>query len=316
MTSAAGPDDRGEALRRAVRLEWVTLAFVISAVTLVYLVMGSSQAMRTAWIEDILALVPPVAFLVASRVARKPATANHPFGFHRASAVGHLVAGTALFGVGAFLVYDSAVDLLSGEHPPISTVVVLGQPVWQGWLMVAAMVYTAIVPAVLGRMKLRLAPVVNDKVLYADADMNKADWLTAVAAILGVLGIGVGLWWADAVAALVISTSVLKDGVGNMRGAVRDLMDARATTVDHSEPLPLIRPIEDAVAGPPWVADSHVRVRDMGRAVHVEAFVVPDGGYLPSPEDLAALREHVLDLDEAVIDVVVMPVRELPAPAG
>ncbi len=31
-------------------------------------------------------------------------------------------------------------------------------------------------------------------------EMNRADWLTAGAAILGVAGIGVGLWWADAVA--------------------------------------------------------------------------------------------------------------------
>ena len=41
--------------------------------------------------------------------------------------------------------------------------------------------------------------------LYADAKMNKADWLTATAAMVGVVGIGVGLWWVDAVAAIAIS---------------------------------------------------------------------------------------------------------------
>ncbi|HRL81685.1 MAG TPA: hypothetical protein PLK46_15340, partial [Propioniciclava sp.] len=29
----------------------------------------------------------------------------------------------------------------------------------------------------------------HDKVLYADADMNKADWLTAAGSIVGILGI-------------------------------------------------------------------------------------------------------------------------------
>jgi divalent metal cation (Fe/Co/Zn/Cd) transporter len=30
--------------------------------------------------------------------------------------------------------------------------------------------------------------------LFADAQMNKADWLTAVAAMVGVMGIGFGIW--------------------------------------------------------------------------------------------------------------------------
>src|SRR3712207_8877927 len=34
---------------------------------------------------------------------------------------------------------------------------------------------------------------------------------TAVGAIVGVLGIGLGFWWADAVAALLISGSILQD---------------------------------------------------------------------------------------------------------
>ena len=61
----------------------------------------------------------------------------------------------------------------------------------------------------LGRAKMKLAQKLHDKVLYADADMNKADWMTAVAAMVGVAGIGIGLWWADSVAALVISASIL-----------------------------------------------------------------------------------------------------------
>lgn len=36
----------------------------------------------------------------------------------------------------------------------------------------------------------------HDKVLHADAKMNKADWMTAAAALVGVLGIGLGWWWA------------------------------------------------------------------------------------------------------------------------
>lgn len=40
-------------------------------------------------------------------------------------------------------------------------------------------VYTAVGPFILGRMKQRPAEPLHDRVLLADADMQKADWLTA-----------------------------------------------------------------------------------------------------------------------------------------
>ena len=82
----------------------------------------------------------------------------------------------------------------------------------------------------LGRAKLKLSETLHDKVLYADADMNKADWTTGVAAIAGIVGIGIGWWWADSVAALLISLSIVRDGLRNLKGAVAALMDTRART--------------------------------------------------------------------------------------
>ena len=79
--------------------------------------------------------------------------------------------------------------------------------------MELALLYSA-VPAI-GRMK--LARELHDKVLFADAKINKADWLTAVAGMAGVLGIGLRLWWADAAAAAVISIDIVHDGFANLR---------------------------------------------------------------------------------------------------
>ena len=59
------PQDQADALRRAVRLEWITIGFTSVTIVLVALVVGNSQAMKTAWIEDMLSLIPQIAFLVA-----------------------------------------------------------------------------------------------------------------------------------------------------------------------------------------------------------------------------------------------------------
>ena len=89
--------------------------------------------------------------------------------------------------------------------------------------MVAVMALSCVGPVILGRMKTAPAAALHDKVLFADSDMNRADWKTGIATIVGVLGIGVGLWWADAVAALVVSVSILRDGWANVRGAIEGL---------------------------------------------------------------------------------------------
>lgn len=317
MTAAFGttelPEEQERALRRAVRLAWLTLAFLATAVTVMYVVMGSSQAMRTAWAEDLLSLIPPIAFLVAVCVTRRRPSPAHPYGYHRSVGVGHLVAGTALLTMGLLLVWESVSGLLAQEHPPVGVMVVLGQPVWSGWLMIAALAYTAVPPVLLGRAKLPLAATLHDRVLHADADMNRADWMTAVAGIVGVLGIGVGLWWADSAAALVIALSILKDGVTNVRTAVRALMDARATTVDGSDVHPLVARVEERLAAEPWVREGGVRLRDEGHVFHVECFVVPRDGVTPAVDDLADLGGAVSALDWKLRDVVVAPVAALPA---
>ena len=284
---------------------------MLTCVTVVFATAGGSQAMKTAWVEDALALIPPLAFLVAVRRARARPDADHPYGFHRSTGVGHLTAAVALLAVGLLLIEDSAMSLLRAEHPPIGTVHLLGQTFWAGWLMVAAMVYTGVGPFVLGRLKLPLSEQLHDKVLHADAAMQKADWMTAAGTIVGVLGIGVGLWWADAGAALLISLSIVRDGWTNLQHATTALMDQRARTYDDSEPHPLTRQVDVALAGLDWVADSRSRVRDQGHVFHVESFVRPAGA-APTLDQLEDAVQVLRDLDWKINDVVVMPVRDLP----
>ena len=306
------PRGQADALRRAKRLEVVTVVYMLTCVAVVFATAGSSQAMKTAWVEDALALVPPLAFLVAVRLGRRRPTADHPYGFHRATGIGHLTAAIALLAVGLLLAVESAMSLLRAEHPPIGTVQLFGHTFWAGWLMVAAMVYTGIGPLVLGRMKLPLAEELHDKVLYADADMQKADWMTAAGTIAGVLGIGAGLWWADAGAALLISLSIVRDGWTNLHYATTALMDERARTYDDAHPHPLTRRVDEVLAGLPWVEDSRSRVRDQGHVFHVEAFVRPAGGATPTLAQLEEAVDVLRGLDWKVHDVVVMPVRDLP----
>ncbi|MFJ6654339.1 cation transporter [Microbacterium sp. NPDC091313] len=310
------PPERQETLRRAIRLEWWSLVFLAVTIAVMALVVGSSQAMRAAWIEDMLSLAPPLAFLVSTHVMRRLPTKKYPYGFFRSVGVGHLVAGVALFGMGAFLIVESLSTLLRGERPPIGSVVLFGQSVWLGWLMITVMALTIPLPIWFGRVKMRLAQELHDKVLYADADMNKADWQTAVGSIVGVLGIGLGLWWMDAAAAIFIAAGIVRDGVKNTRAAVTDLMDTRATTFDDERPHPDVAKVHDYLSALPWVEDVRTRTRDQGMFFHIEAFVIPRRRRMPSLARLERAREGARRIDWKMHDVVVVPVAEFPDSAS
>jgi divalent metal cation (Fe/Co/Zn/Cd) transporter len=306
------PDRQVRVLQRAIRLEWITIGFLAVTVTLVFLVLGNSQAMKAAWIEDLLSFIPPIAFLVAIRMNRRAPTPSHPYGYHRSVGVGHLVSAVALTAMGTYLIVDSAAGLITVEHPTIGTVVLLGNSVWLGWLMIGVMAAIALPPVVIGRIKMKLARELHDKVLYADADMNKADWMTAVGSIIGVTGIGLGLWWLDGAAAIFIASSILADGIRNLRAAILDLMDERATTFDDKGPHPVAGEVEQYLRDLSWVVEAGCRVRDEGHVFHIEAFVVPAGRKLPSLKQLEAARKGCISIDWKVQDIVIVLVPELP----
>jgi cation diffusion facilitator family transporter len=305
--------------RKAVRLEWITIAYMLSAVTLLFLTLGQSQAMKAAWIEDLLSLLPPAAFLIASRLRNRSPSEKFPWGMHRAVTVAYVFAALALLVMGGYVFVDSAIKLVRAEHPPIGVIQLFGQEVWLGWVMIGALVYSGLPTVFLGRAKLRLADDLHDKVLYADAQMNKADWMTVSAAIVGIVGIGFGLWWADAVAAIFISVDIVHDGWSNVRAAVHDLMDARPRRHDAREYHPIVERMNEAVNACGWVERGAVRLREEGHVFTGEVMVVPRADALAGDDQLVdrleELADHLLTLEWKVYDIVVVPVKEIDIPS-
>jgi cation diffusion facilitator family transporter len=313
------PRELEEQQRKAVRLEWITLAYMLSAVVLLFLTLGQSQAMKAAWIEDLLSLLPPAAFLIASRLRKRNPSEKFPWGMHRAVTVAYVFAALALLALGGYVFLDSAIKLVRAEHPPIGVIQLFGEEIWLGWVMIAALLYSGVPAVFLGRAKKRLADDLHDKVLFADAEMNRADWMTVTAAIVGIIGIGFGLWWADAVAALFISVDIVHDGWTNVRAAVHDLMDARPRRHDAREYHPIVERMNAEVNDRDWVERGAVRLREEGHVFTGEVMVVPRASALTDGaglmERLEELAEHLLSLEWKVYDIVVVPVREIDIPS-
>lgn len=308
------PPDVEQVYAKARRLEWITIVYIATAATFLYLTMGSSQAMRTSFYEDVISVVPAIAFLVGTRIARKNADpVEFPYGRHRATSIAHLAAALALCMMGGFLLFESGMKYMTGERATIGGFNLFGHMVWGGWPMLAALLYTGVPSVVLGRMKLKLAPKMHDKVLYADAKMMKADWMAESATAVGVVGTGFGLWWLDPLAAALVSADILKDGVGTLKTAVADLIDRRPERADKSDYEHLPDEVRDLLRGFDWVEDARVRMRDEGHIFIGEALVVARPGTPDLVEKLEQAAAEAKTLDWRVHELVVMPVTRLPS---
>jgi len=304
-------DAQERELRRAARLCWWSIALLGAVTVMMAVTMGGSQAMLTALVEDVLSLLPPIAFLIALRFRRRGVDGTYINGRERAFDITFLASSVALTAVGALLVFDGLHVLATRTHPVVGTVVLGDTVVWQGWVMMAALAVSCVPPVILGRLKLRLARMLDSKPLHTDADMNKADWLTAVAGIVGVAGIGFGLWWADAAAAIFIAVEVLRDGVRNLRNAVRDMHDARPQRVDRSDHDPIPDAVVDAVRALPGVADCRLRFHEEGLRLSGVVYVTLHDGAL-TPDAVRSIRDaaHAVHWRVDAVDVALDTMRD------
>lgn len=303
------PPELAKQFRKAVRLEKISVGYLISVVIVMFFTSMSSQAMKAAWLEDTLSLVAPVSFLLAKRFYERKPDSQFPFGYHRVYSIAFQLGAFALLSLGAFLLIDSVMTLVKGERPTIGSFRLFGHYWWLGWLMIAALLYSSIPSIFLGRKKLPLSGALHNKLLFTDANTQKADWETAFAAIAGILGIGMGLWWADAASACFISISVIHDGYKRLKGAVLDLMDQIPTNLENDHKHPLVSEVARYFQDQEWVKDFRIRMREAGDVFFTEVFVIPVQdhsltGYLQQAAD------DIRQIDWKLFDVVIMPVSQ------
>lgn len=292
-TKIALPPEVEEKLHRAKRVELVSLMFMISCVVVIWLTLGQSQAMKAIWVEDLLAVIPPAAYLISARVRWREPNERFPYGYQHSVTIGFLTTAIVLVALGFIIFIDSAMKLLEKSHPVIGVVGIFGRQIWLGWLMLPALVYTICCEYGVSLFKGKLAEDLHDTTLAADARMNRADWLAGASGIIGVLGITFGIWWLDSAAALVISAEVIRDGIDNLKGAVADIMDEvpESAGQDESADDQWAAKLRAKVKSLGWVRDADVRLREEGNLFTGEVYVIPR-----STDDVTKRWSEVNDL--------------------
>jgi divalent metal cation (Fe/Co/Zn/Cd) transporter len=166
----------------------------------------------------------------------------------------------------------------------------------------------------LGFLKKPVATTLHDKELEAESKMNRAEWMSEGAAIVGILLVGFGYWWGDALAAVFISVEIVSDGWHNVRQVIGDLMDESPTVMGKKELEDLPAKVKAAAERHDWIDRAAVRLREQGHVLTGEILVVPHADSM-SAEELTERLEVTADelskVDWRLHGLTMMPVRKL-----
>jgi divalent metal cation (Fe/Co/Zn/Cd) transporter len=200
IPAAEAGSARGELLRRARRLEWLTVGWnVVEGLIGGGAALAAGSVVLLGFAIDSFVESASGGILLWRLHAESAGTSAREI--ERLDHRAHRLVGLSLFLLAAYIAADVAWSLWRREHPAPS-------PVGIGLTLVSlfAMVWLA-------RAKRRTAATLGSRALAADAFQTTACWWLSLITLGGIgLNALFGWWWADPVAALGITVFLVREG--------------------------------------------------------------------------------------------------------
>jgi divalent metal cation (Fe/Co/Zn/Cd) transporter len=199
--------ERRETVRRAVQLEYLTVGWnvVEGVIAVTAAILAGSVAILGFGIDSFVECASALVLiwrLRAERDERLPAARLDAIELRAR----RLVAGSLLLLAG-YVTIDAIHTLWTVDRPAFSSV------------GVTLLAVSAVVMLWLARAKARIARELGSEAMQADAFQTTACWWLSLAALAGVTLNGLfGWWWADPLAALVISGLIAREARDAWRG--------------------------------------------------------------------------------------------------
>jgi cation diffusion facilitator family transporter len=258
---------------------------------------GNSYALVADGIESTADIVSSLVVWGGLRIASRPPTPSHPYGYGKAESLAGAIAATAILGAAGVIAVQSIHEIRTPHHlPHWSTLVVLA-------LVVA-------VKEGLARWIGRAGDAADSSSLQGDAWHHRADAITSAAAFIGIsislIG-GPGYEPADDWAALLACGVIAWSGVRLIRRSIREVMDAAPSDSFEVD----VRRLAEAVDGVRAV--EKCRIRKSGLAYFIEIHIEVDGnltvhaGHIIGGKVRSALRDSPYRIADAFVHVEPAP---------
>lgn len=190
----------------------VAAGLLLTVIELAGGLLSGSLALLSSAVNTMMSLSASVISLIAVRKGGRPLDEEHPYGHEKVEAFAAMGEVTLLLVTCTWLVYSAAKCLIAGRAEIGLYWVALGTNIAS--IIIDSYAYT------------RLRSASRSEALEAGALHFLNDLLIALIVILGISLYGVGLWYADPLAAIVVVAYTLYSGVEIFRRSIDTLMDA------------------------------------------------------------------------------------------
>lgn len=203
--------------------------------------------------------------LVAVRTSRKPADTEHPYGHGRTENLAAFAEGLLLLVTAAFIAFEALRRLATGG--------VLVNPAGYAFVLLVA---TLAIEAVRAAVLRRVGRQASSEAMLADATNRVSDVLATLGVIAGLIGVRMGVSWADSVAALLVAGIVAR-AAGLLAWRSGDILIDRAPAgaeeqlrraILEVDGVREVRSVRVRRSGPNTIGDARIAT---GRMLSVEA---------------------------------------------
>lgn len=210
-----------EASGQAVRAAWIGLAgMAATAIAQVAIVaISGSMALLADTVHNLGHAVTSIPLIIAFKLGQRPASSRYNYGFRRAEDLVGLLIGLVVAITAAIIIWESIEALTSPRE--VTNL---------GWVLAAGIV-GFLGNEVVAVYRIRAGRQTGSAALVAEGQHARADGLTSVAVVLGVVGVWFGFPRADAIVGLLIGLAILWILVSSMRTVCSRLMDGVAGCV-------------------------------------------------------------------------------------
>ena len=272
---------------RAVQISTAGM-LLVALIQFVIAGIGGSAGLFADALHNLGDVLTTVALWIAFAISNRAANQRYTYGYYRAEDL-----------AGVFIVLIIVASAVAGAVESILKLTSGGVPT-QIYLSMAAALVGVAGNELLAHYKISVGRRINSVPLIADGQHSRIDGLTSLAALIGLIGVALGLRIADPIAGLVITIVILTVVYTTTRSVLQRILDAVDPRV-----VPSIMTIASGVPGVQAVSDIHARW--LGHTLHISMNIAVDAQLtLAAAHEIAEEVRHRLfheikGLSEAII---------------
>lgn len=248
-----------EASGEGVRAAWIGLAGMgaTAVLQMVIVAVSGSIALLADTLHNIGHAVTTIPLVIAFKIGQRAATKRYSYGYRRAEDLVGVFISLVIAASAALIIWESVEALIDSR------------PLANLWWVFAAGLVGAAGNELVAVYRIRVGKRIGSAALIAEGQHARADGLSSVAVVIGVVGVWLGFPQADAIVGFLIAAFILMILFNSLRTTLRRLMDG-------VEPGVVEKMTDVALAVDGVVSVGQLRARWSGHRLEADANLAVD----------------------------------------